>query len=182
MNATRVVDTSAWLLTVPLLPAAGALDFSVGLLTAAFTSALGGLPIVTASSVDPDNRITFVPATGDAAAVFLIDLPNDRRTPFTVQRPLNVFADIKWHPDPSRPTYNESVARLELLVEPGTDSSGIATASGVPVLTPAVYYDERILATPIIVGLQGAPGYPAFTSADEGAALKIVNGTPTWVL
>jgi hypothetical protein len=182
MNATRVLDTSAWLLSVPLLPAAGTLDFSVGLLTAAFTSTLGGLPIVTASSVDPDNRITFVPATADAVAKFLIDLPNDRRTPFTVQRPLSVFADIKWHPDPTRPAYNEPVARLELLVEPGTDSPGIATPSGVPVLMPAIYYDERILAAPIIVGPQGVPGYPAVTSADEGATLKIVNGTPTWVL
>lgn len=181
MNATRVVDTSAWLLTVPLLPATGTLDFSVGLLTAAFTSTLGGPPIVTASSVDPDNRISFVPATADVAATFLIDLPNDRRTPFTVARPLSVFADIKWHPDPSRPAYNEPVARIELLVEPGTDSTGIATPSGVPVLTPAIYYDERILATPVLVGPQGAPGYPAFTSADEGATLKIVNGTLTWV-
>jgi hypothetical protein len=141
MNATRVLDTSAWLLTVPLLPAAGALDFSVGLLTAAFTSTLGGPPIVTASSVGPDNRITFVPAAGGAVAAFLIDLPNDRRTPFTVPRPLSVFADIKWHPDPTRPAYNEPVARLELLVMPGTDSLGIASPATAPVLTPSVYWD-----------------------------------------
>jgi hypothetical protein len=56
MNATRVIDTSAWLLTVPLLPAAGSLDFSVGLLTAAFTSTLGGSPIVTPPSIDPEGQ------------------------------------------------------------------------------------------------------------------------------
>ena len=180
MNATKVVDTSAWLLTVPLLPTAGTLDFSGGLLTAVFRATVGGTPIVTASSVDPDNSITFVPASSGAAAVFLLDLPNDRRTPFTVPRPQTVFADIKWHPDPARPALNEPVARLELVVIPGTDSAGVAVAAGVPVLTPAIYYDERIIADPIFVGPQGAPGYPPFTSADEGKTLKIVNGVPAW--
>lgn len=181
MNATKVVDTSAWLLTVPLLPTAGTLDFSTGLLTAVFRSTLGGTPIVTASSVDPNNKIAFVPATSSVSALFLIDLPNDHRTPFTVPRPQTVFADIKWHPDPSRPTLNEPIARLELLVIPGTDSAGVAVAAGVPVLTPAIYYDERVIAAPIQVGPQGAPGYPAFTSADEGKSLRIVNGVPAWV-
>lgn len=180
MNATKVVDTSAWLLTVPLLPTAGALDFSNGLLTAEFRSALGGALIVAASSVDPDNSITFRAASSSDPAVFLVDLPNDRRTPFTVRQQTTVFADIKWHPDPSRSAYNEPVARLELLVLPGTDSPGIAAGSSVPVLTPAIYYDERILATPIRVGPQGAPGYPPFTVADEGKSLKIVNGAPVW--
>lgn len=63
MNATKVVDTSAWLLTVPLLSTAGTLDFSTGLLTAVFRQTLGGTPIVNASSIDPDNNITFVPAS-----------------------------------------------------------------------------------------------------------------------
>lgn len=181
MNATKVVDTSAWLLTVPLLPTAGTLDFSTGVLTAEFRASSGGALIVAASSVDPDNSITFKSASGSDPAAFLIDLPNDRRTPFTVPRQTAVFADVKWHPDPSRPSLNEPVGRIELVVIPGTDSPGVAVASGVPVLLPAIYYDERILTTPIVVGPQGAPGYPPFTAADEGKSLKIVNQRPTWV-
>ena len=181
MNATKVVDTSAWLLTVPLLPTAGTLDFTNGLLTAEFRSTLGGALIVAASSVDPNNSITFRAASGIDPAVFLVDLPNDRRTPFTVRQQTTVFADIKWHPDPSRPSLNEPVGRIELLVIPGTDSPAIAVAATVPVLLPAIYYDTRILAAPLQIGPQGAPGYPPFNPlTDEGKGLKIVNGVIAW--
>jgi hypothetical protein len=75
----------------------------------------------------------------------------------------------------------EWLGRIELLVLPGSSSEAIALAAQSPVLLDAQPYDGRIVTVPMLIGPQGPPAYPAFDSlTDEGKALRIVGGVPTW--
>jgi hypothetical protein len=73
----------------------------------------------------------------------------------------------------------EWLGRIEFFVEPGSNSSGIATPARAPVLSSGQPYDGRIVTAPMIVGPQRPPAYPAFDPlTDEGKALRIVGGVP----
>lgn len=175
---TAVIDVADWHLAIPLKATSGTLDFSDTLLTIALTPILGGDPIATANS--EAGTLTFVPAAGLVPAYFALDLRVKDRT-LRVGRPTHVVGDVLRHPDPLMPLYVEWVGRVSLTVLPGSNSTGIATPAFAPVLTDAQPYDARILTAPMVVGPQGAPAYPAFDPIlDEGKALRIVDGVPTW--
>lgn len=177
---TSVIDSADWLLAVPI--AAGSdLDLSDTPLTVALTPTLGGSPIATASS--QNGTLTFVPASGEVGPYFAIDLRVKGRA-WRIGRPTVVVGDIKRHPDPGDLDRTEWVGRVELMVHPGSDSSGIAANSFAPVLIPAQPYDARLLTNPVFLGPQGAPGtmLPALPpdASTKTYRLSAVNGTLAW--
>ncbi|KAB1079401.1 hypothetical protein [Methylobacterium soli] len=177
---TSVIDTADWRLAIPLQAPGDPLDFSGTLLTIALTPILGGPPIATADS--EAGTLAFMPASGAIPAYFALDLRVKDRT-WRISAPTDVVGDVLRHPDPAFPAYIEWLGRVRLKVLPGSNSSGIAAAAGFsPVLIDAQPYDGRIVTAPMAFGPQGVPAYPAFDPiADEGKALRIVDGVPTWV-
>ena len=166
--ATTVIDSADWSLAIPIATAPGeTIDFSGTLLTIALTPILGGEPIATADSTA--GTLTFVPAAGLVPAYFALDLRVKDRT-WRVSRITKVMGDILRHPDPAFPLYIEWLGRVSLTVRPGSNSSGIALPSMAPVLTDAQPYDGRIVATPMLVGPQGAQGPQGIPGSVEDQA------------
>lgn len=157
---TSVIDSADWHLAVPLAAQPGEIvDFSGTLLTIALTPILGGEPIATADS--DAGTLVFVPAAGNVPAYFALDLRVKDRT-WRVGRPTKVVGDILRHPDPAFPLYIEWLGRVSLTVLPGSNSAGIGAPAFAPVLTDAQPYDARIVATPMLIGPQGASGAPTY--------------------
>jgi len=176
MNATAVIDTADILLAQPIAVRPGeTIDFSGTALSVDFTPIRGGPVVMSASTAD--GTLAFV---GGDAPYFRIDLPVAGRT-WRVERPTAVRGDILRRPDPMNPAQIEWLGRTELLVLPGSSSAAIALAAQAPVLLDAQPYDGRIATAPMLIGPQGSPAYPAFDPlTDEGKALRIVGGVPTW--
>lgn len=175
-NATAVIDTADILLAQPITVAPGeTIDFSGTALSIDFAPIRGGPVVMSASTAD--GTLAFV---GGATPYFRIDLPVAGRA-WRVARPTAVRGDILRQPDPASPAQIEWLGRIDLIIHPGSDSSGIAGAAQAPVLIPAQPYDGRIVTAPMLIGPQGPPAYPAFDPlTDEGKALRIVGGVPTW--
>lgn len=174
MNPTAVIDVADWLLAVPIQPVSGqTVDFSGTALSLALTPTFGGDPIAVASS--EDGSLTFVPG---AVPYFAINLRVADRT-WRVSRTTTIFGDILRHPDPTNPDHVEWLGRLTLRVNPGSNSTGIATPATSPVLIPAQPYEGRLVAAPVIVGPQGVPGL-----AGNGSSLVHEQGSAaaTWII
>jgi hypothetical protein len=125
---TNVLDCADWLLAQPA-QATGALDLSGTPFTLALTSIFGGLPVATASS--ENETLVFVPAVGSLPAYFAIDMRVADRT-WRTPRAVTVRGDTLRQPEPDR---TEWVGRITFVVEPGSGSTGIATAAMAPVLS-----------------------------------------------
>jgi hypothetical protein len=171
MNPTPVIDTADWLLAVPVQTVAGqTVDFSGTVLSLALTPTFGGDPIAVASS--EDGSLTFVPG---AVPYFAIDLRVADRT-WRVSRTTTIFGDILRYPDPANSDHVEWLGRLALRVNPGSNSTGIATPATSPVLIPAQPYEGRLVATPVIVGPQGVPGERGADSTIQETAVTSLGG------
>lgn len=180
MLSTAVIDTSNWHLAIPLQTTGDSVDFSGTLLTIALTPILGGTPIATADS--EAGTLTFVLAAGLVPAYSALDLRVKDRT-WRVGRPTHVVGDILRRPDRMMPLHVEWLGRISLTVQPGSSSTGIAAASQAPVLINAQPYDGRIVAAPMLAGLQGPSGLPPIPSdaASKTYTLALVAGVPARV-
>ena len=183
-HATAVIDTADWLLAIPVRAADGtSVDFSATPLSIDFRPINGG-PVVCSASTAV-GTLAFVAATTMPAvdAYFRLDLRVAART-WTVSAPTAVYGDLKRHPDPLDPAREEWLGRVALTVHPGSDSAGITAVASTPILLPVQPYDGRILAAPLLVGPQGAPGALPALPADAGTVdytLGLVGGALAWV-
>ncbi|WP_407529454.1 hypothetical protein [Methylobacterium oryzisoli] len=183
LHATAVIDTADWPLAIPVRAADGtSVDFSTTPLSIGFRPINGG-PVVTSASTAA-GTLAFVAATSTVDAYFRLDLRVAART-WTVSAPTAVYGDLKRHPDPQNPASEEWLGRVALTVHPGSDSAGIATAASTPVLLPVQPYDGRIIAAPLLVGPQGAPGALPALPVDVATVdytLGLVGGELAWVV
>lgn len=150
MNATAVIDTADILLAQPIAVRPGeTIDFSGTALSVDFAPISGGGVVMSAST--EDGTLAFV---GGEAPYFQIDLPVAGRT-WRIARPTAVRGDILRRPDPANPAQIEWLGRVDLLVQPGSNSSAIALKAQAPILLDRQPYDGRIVTAPMVVGPQG---------------------------
>lgn len=173
MLNTSVLDTADWTLAVPLLANDGSsLDFSGTLLTATVAPVFGGDAIATVSSAT--GTLTFVAASGNLPAYFSVRVPVEGRT-WRASRPTKAIADVKRHPDPSHLATEEWLGRLNFMIQPGSDSSGIAVSAYAPVLLDVQPYDGHIASPPMVVGPQGVSGAPTYQLVAPAAGVLTIN-------